>query len=102
MKRRRIGAGILGAGIALVLAGGPAPAEAATLSEVGDGFVRGAAVAYDVTILRPLNAAATVLGAGFFLASAPLVAPFEGLETAWDVFVYAPFEYTVLRDLGEF
>lgn len=78
-----------------------APSTAAAGS-VGDAMVRGAEVTYDVAILRPLNAAATVLGAGFFVVSLPLVAPFEGISTSWDAFVYAPFEYTVLRDLGDF
>jgi hypothetical protein len=33
------------------------------------------------------------------------VAPFggrEGIATAWDVFIAAPYEYTVVRDLGDF
>jgi hypothetical protein len=87
----------------VILVAGAAPgAEAASLSEMSSDFVRGAEIAYDVTILRPLNAAATVLGVGFFVASAPLVAPFEGLGSSWEVFVYAPYEYTVMRGLGDF
>ena len=42
------------------------------------------------------------LGAVFFCASAPFVWPSDGLQTAYDVFVYAPYEYTILRPLGEF
>jgi hypothetical protein len=92
-----------GAIVACVLGIAIAAAPSAALAEsFGDTMVRGAEVTYDVAILRPLNAVATVLGTGFFLASLPLVAPFEGISTSWDVFVYAPFEYTVLRDIGEF
>ena len=78
------------------------PAQAAgTMEAVGDGL----AIAYDVVLLRPLNAVALVLGAGFFAVSAPLVAPFggrDGIATSWDVFIAAPYEYTVVRDLGDF
>ena len=81
--------------IGMSLAGAPCPAEAATTVEV-------LAAAYDVTILRPLNACAVVLGSVFFVASAPFVAPLIGIRTAWDVFVYAPYEYTFERELGDF
>ena len=44
----------------------------------------------------------------FFVATVPAARPSrvkgwsEGIDTAWDVFVYAPYEYTVVRELGEF
>jgi len=91
----RRSAAVLLLAIAMSLAGAPRPAEAATTVEV-------LAAAYDVTILRPLNACAVVLGSVFFVASAPFVAPFMGVRTARDVFVYAPYEYTVERDIGDF
>ena len=58
--------------------------------------------AFDVVVLRPLSAVALVVGSVFFVASAPLVAPFEGVRPAWNTFVYAPYEYTVVRGLGDF
>ena len=81
--------------VALSLAAAPRAADAASASEVAD-------AAFDVVVLRPLNATGVVMGAVFFLVSVPFVAPFQGIDTAWDIFVYAPWEYTVLRDLGEF
>jgi hypothetical protein len=65
--------------------------------------------AFDVIVLRPLTAAALVAGSVFFVASVPLVGPYEGargsiegIRGSWQTFVYAPYEYTVLRDLGDF
>jgi hypothetical protein len=57
---------------------------------------------FDVLILRPLSGAALLAGSVFFVASVPFVAPFEGLRPAWNTYVYAPYEYTVLRDIGDF
>ncbi len=95
LVRRAFAAVVLG----IVVAGAPSQACAESF---GDTIYRGTEVTYDVLILRPLNAVATLLGSGFFLISLPLVVPFEGIDTSWDVFVYAPYEYTVLRDLGDF
>ncbi len=97
-RRSRRAGSALALAAALALAVAPRAAGAVSAGEVAD-------VAFDVVVLRPLNATAVVLGAVFFVGSAPFVAPFEGregVETAWDIFVYAPWEYAVLRDLGEF
>jgi len=72
-----------------------APAAAVDYGEIGD-------KTFDVLVLRPLNAAAVLVGAGFFAISAPLVAPSGELATAFDVFVYAPYEYAFERPLGDF
>jgi hypothetical protein len=97
--RRFSGSTLAVMGVVLALAQ-PVRAEG-VMSSIGDGL----AVTYDLVILRPLNTVALALGAGFFTLSAPLVAPFggrEGIATAWDVFIAAPYEYTVVRDLGDF
>jgi hypothetical protein len=57
---------------------------------------------FDVLVLRPMSAVALVVGSVFFVASVPLVLPFEGVQPSWSTFVYAPYEYTVLRSLGDF
>jgi hypothetical protein len=67
--------------------------------EAADGV---AAPVFDLIVLRPLGAAAMVVGVPFFVASAPFVGPTGGLPRAFDVFVYAPVDYTLLRPLGEF
>jgi hypothetical protein len=90
----------------LLSAAGPARAEDAW-GQAG----HNAEVAFDLMILRPLNAVALALGAVFFCASAPFVSlptdgfsswPPDRLSTAYQVFVDAPYEYTVRRPLGEF
>ena len=75
------------------------------LSRFGEG-------AFDVVILRPLSAAALVAGSAFFVASVPLVWPFEGgwhsafssenVRPSYNTFIYGPYEYVVLRDIGDF
>ena len=60
------------------------------------------AVAFDVGLLRPLSAVATIAGVPFFLASAPFAAISGDLMASWDVFVLAPYDYTVRRKLADF
>lgn len=85
---------LLALSLGLSLAGA-APAQAVSFTEVRD-------AAFDVVVLRPLNTAAVVLGSVFFVASVPFVAPFVGVRSAWDVYVYAPYEYAFERELGDF
>ena len=89
------------AGIALaaVLLATATPARAADPWEQAGHNVD---VAFDLVVLRPLNAAALALGAVFFCVSAPFVWYSGGIPTAFDVFVNAPYEYTIVRPLGEF
>ena len=84
-------------------------AQAVSPSDVGRGFKAMAEDAFDLIILRPTGAASLVVGSVFFVASAPVVVPYHavkgsiaGLRGSYDVFVYPPYEYTVLRDLGDF
>ncbi len=59
------------------------------------------ASALDVALLRPLGILSVIGGFAFFAVSLPFVAPTEHIETAWDIFVYGPYDYTVERPLGE-
>jgi len=86
---------ILLAGLLAVSVTFAEPAAAASDSNLG-------AKVFDAAVLRPLNGAALVLGTVFFAISAPLVAPGGNIATSWDVFVVAPYEYTVQRPLGDF
>ena len=82
-----------------LLLGGTTPA----LAEPSDLTWRDApAVAFDVLLLRPLSAIATIAGVPFFVASLPFVAPAGEIMTSLDVFVLAPAEYTITRPLGDF
>ena len=85
-------------------------ARAADFSRTASLAARLSEATFDVVVLRPLSAVALVVGSMFFVVSAPLVAPagiwsggpLEGLRPSWSTFVYAPYEYTVVRDLGDF
>lgn len=87
------------------------PARAAGLERTREFAARFGEAAFDLMILRPLSGAALAAGSIFFVASAPLSAPegwirtgsfVEGVRPAWSTFVYAPYEYTILREIGDF
>jgi VIT1/CCC1 family predicted Fe2+/Mn2+ transporter len=80
----------------------PDSAHAATFDRTGPFAERFGEATFDVIVLRPLSATALIAGSAFFVAAAPFVAPFEGVHPAWSTFVYAPYEYTVVRSLGDF
>ncbi len=95
--------------LALVLALGPRVAGAAGFSESASAAASVGEDAFDLIVLRPTGAVALALGSIFFAASVPFVAPApafkgstEGIQGAFDVFVHPPYEYTFLRDLGDF
>lgn len=82
----------------LLLSATPSVAHAdalETLGRVGD-------ATFDIVVLRPLGAAATVGGFGVFLITAPLLAPSGEVMFGWDTFVMNPYEATILRPLGDF
>ena len=86
--------------LALTAAAGPARADGwERTANFTARFFEGT---FDVLVLRPLSTAALAAGSAFFIASIPLVAPFEGVTPSWNTFVYAPYEYVVLRDIGDF
>lgn len=57
---------------------------------------------FDVLLLRPLGALATLGGAVFFAISVPLVAPSKNIDVTRDIFLFGPYDYTFKRPLGEF
>lgn len=60
------------------------------------------AVAFDVAVLRPLSAVATVVGVPLFVATAPFAAVAGQFMASLDVFVLAPADYTFRRPLADF
>ncbi|MCH7600137.1 MAG: hypothetical protein IH973_10300 [Myxococcales bacterium] len=56
---------------------------------------------FDAIVLRPVGAVATLGGFVLFVASVPFVAPAGRIATAWDIFVYASYDDTFVRPLGE-
>ena len=84
-------------------------ARAASISDVGRGFVSVGEDAFDLMVLRPTGFLAVTVGSVFFAVSVPFVAPYsavrgstDGIRGAWGVFVYPPYEYTFVRELGDF
>lgn len=57
---------------------------------------------FDAVVLRPLTALSTVAGLAPFVVSVPFLAPTDRLAVSWDLFVAAPYDYTVTRQLGDF
>ena len=68
---------------------------------VGQGFGSTCEIVFDVLVLRPLGAAATVGGLVAFVATSPMLLPSWEWRYGWDTFVIGPYEYTVERPLGE-
>jgi hypothetical protein len=77
-----------------------APVAAAAASDLS--WQDAPAVVFDVMILRPLSAIATIVGAPLFVATVPFVALEGQIMTSLDVFVLAPADYTITRPLGDF
>ncbi len=59
---------------------------------------------FDLTVLRPLGIATTLVGGAFFLPAALLTSPggMDSIEWAYEIFVTSPVEYTFKTPLGEF
>jgi hypothetical protein len=91
---------MLAAGLMLVLSA--APAASAQQETLGSRAAGVAGDTFDLLVLRSMGLVATAAGAGFFLVSAPFVAPFGNVSDAWDVFLYGPLDYTFRRPLGDF
>lgn len=64
-------------------------------------IVDGAAIGFDVLIVRPLSFAAVVVGAPMFLIAAPFAAIDGQLGATYDVFLQVPIDYAVWRPAGD-
>jgi hypothetical protein len=91
----------IGAGALLVgLHGVPASAQYPDDGTVtGD---RGADMAADLVLVRPLGFVGTVLGTAGFVVSLPFTLPTGSAGEAGRALVVRPFEYTFNRPLGDF
>jgi hypothetical protein len=94
---------------AFVLAVGSQSARATTLSDTGHAFASVGEDAFDLIVLRTTGMLAVSMGAVFFAATVPFVTPYhafrgttDGIRSSYDVFIYPPYEYTFLRELGDF
>jgi hypothetical protein len=62
----------------------------------------GGAMMYDMVVLRPVGAVATVIGSAFWLISLPFSAAGDNTDTATKKLVKEPAKFTFKRPLGEF
>ena len=78
--------------------------SAAPILAAEEGYRRqeptGAAMGFDLIVLRPLGIVATVGGAVLFVISSPFSALGGNIDEAADKLVSAPFNYTFNRPLG--
>ena len=58
------------------------------------------AMTYDLFLMRPFGAVATILGAGVFVISLPLTAITGTVDLAGKKMVAEPFKFTITRPLG--
>ena len=91
-----IGAGALVIGLH---GGGAAAQSAGDETVTGD---RGADMAADLVLVRPLSLVGTVLGTVGFVVSLPFTLPTGSADEAARALVARPFEYTFNRPLGDF
>ena len=84
--------------LALLLVAGSARAES------GEEPAWWVAAAFDVVVLRPLSAVATVVGTAFFVPAAAVTSPGgrSAITEAWDVFVVGPAALAFERPIGDF
>lgn len=82
-----------------ILLGSVAPARAADPPAVHPA-TRGAGIALDLIIVRPLNLGELLFGFVCFVPVALFAAP--STAEPWEMFVADPFEATFKRPLGEF
>jgi hypothetical protein len=94
-------AGLLLPANALAQAQEPAEPRSPSLSAR---LSRGAAVGFDVLIVRPLGFVATTVGAALFIPAVVVTAPNgrDSIESALELFVIVPAKYVFRRPLGEF
>ncbi len=55
---------------------------------------------YDLIVMRPLGAAATILGAGVWVLALPFTAIGKSIPEASQKLVKDPFHFTITRPLG--
>jgi len=62
----------------------------------------GGAMIYDMVVVRPIGAIATVIGSVFWVVTLPFSASGDNVDAATEKLVKEPAAYTFKRPLGEF
>ncbi len=66
------------------------------------GDVEAGTMTFDLLLVRPFSALATLLGSAAFVVSLPFTAVGGSIEPAYEKMVKAPAAYTFTRPLGSF
>lgn len=86
--------------VALSLVLIPLGSQVLAQAEVEDANPSAGSMTYDLLILRPLGAVATILGSAVFVLSLPFTAISRTVPTASEKLVKDPFHFTMTRPLG--
>ncbi|MFZ0243794.1 MAG: hypothetical protein WAL90_19295 [Desulfobacterales bacterium] len=86
--------------IALSLVLIPVGSQVMAQAEVEEANPSAGSMTYDLLVMRPLGAAATVLGSAVFVLSIPFTAISDTIPTAAEKLVTDPYHFTVTRPLG--
>lgn len=86
--------------IALSLVLIPVGSQVMAQAEVEEANPSAGSMTYDLLVMRPLGAVATVLGSAVFVLSIPFTAISDTIPTATEKLVTDPYHFTVTRPLG--
>ena len=87
--------------IALSLVLIPLGSQVLAQAEVDEPYPNNAlSMTFDLCVMRPISAAATILGSAVFVLSLPFTAISNTIPTASEKLVKDPFHFTVTRPLG--
>ena len=105
LKKIAMAAGIiLVLGLAPILSANAEEAPAADGDRINAPFTNEFMQAFDILVLRPLDAAALVSGAGLMIPASVfgLMGGMEVVDDSWDILVLTSWESLVDRPLGDF
>jgi hypothetical protein len=87
--------------IALSLVLIPLVTQVSARAEIEEYEPSAGSMTYDLCVMRPLGAAATIIGAAVFVVSLPFTAISDTIPTASQKLVKDPFHFTMTRPLGD-
>ena len=94
---------VLALGLAPILSANAEEAPAADSDRISPPYTNEFMQAFDILVLRPLDAVAVVAGAGLMIPASVfgLMGGMEVVEDSWDILVLTNWESLVDRPLGE-
>jgi len=89
-------------GVIAAVIGVPFATSALAQEFYGSKETGGGAMIYDMVVVRPIGAVATVIGSVFWVVTLPFSASGDNVDAATEKLVKEPAAYTFKRPLGEF